>query len=121
MLYGFDEIIDIFLNVLTTPIAQELLNKKMVMDIFAMKTRDGEPGLFAAMENNHPLCVTRFLSKVYGIAVKYNLSKNNIMDLLKGATAYGAPALYIAMSKGNEDVVLSYISTLNIFAKKIFF
>ncbi|GAB8082094.1 hypothetical protein OkiPb00643_26350 [Escherichia coli] len=28
MLYGFDEIIDIFLNALTTPIAQELLNKK---------------------------------------------------------------------------------------------
>ncbi len=38
MLYGFDEIIDIFLNALTTPIAQELLNKKMVMDILAMKT-----------------------------------------------------------------------------------
>ncbi|MDW3538621.1 hypothetical protein NQ283_30530, partial [Escherichia coli] len=72
MLYGFDEIIDIFLNALTTPITQELLSKKMVMDILAMKTRDGEPGLYAAMENNHPLCVTRFLSKVYGIAVKYN-------------------------------------------------
>ena len=28
MLYGFDEIIDIFLNALTTPIAQELFNKK---------------------------------------------------------------------------------------------
>lgn len=53
------------------------------MDILAMKTRDGEPGLFAAMENNHPLCFTRFLSKVYGIAVKYKLSKINIMDLLK--------------------------------------
>lgn len=75
MLYGFDEIIDIFLNTLTAPIAQKHLNKKMVMDILAMKTRDGEPGLFAAMENNHPLCVTRFLSKIYGIAVKYNLSK----------------------------------------------
>ncbi|MDK6877106.1 hypothetical protein QP275_27665, partial [Escherichia coli] len=94
--YGFDEIIDIFLNALTTPITQELLSKKMVMDILAMKTRDGEPGLYAAMENNHPLCVTRFLSKVYGIAVKYNLSKINIMDLLKGATAHGTPALYIA-------------------------
>lgn len=43
MLYGFDEIIDIFLNALTTPITQELLSKKMVMDILAMKTRDGEP------------------------------------------------------------------------------
>lgn len=86
-----------------------------------MKTRDGEPGLFAAMENNHPLCVTRFLSKINGIAFKYKLSKANIMDLLKGATAHGTPALYIAMSKGNEDVVLPYISTLNIFAKKIFF
>ena len=118
MLYGFDEIIDIFLNALTTPITQELLSKKMVMDILAMKTRDGEPGLYAAMENNHPLCVTRFLSKVYGIAVKYNLSKINIMDLLKGATAHGTPALYIAMSKGNKDVVLSYISTLGTFAKK---
>ena len=84
------------------------------MDILAMKTRDGEPGLFAAMENNHPLCVTRFLSKVYGIAVKYKLSKINIMDLLKGA-------LYIAMSKGNKDVVLSYISTLSTFAKKYSF
>lgn len=90
----------------------------MVMDILAMKTRDGEPGLFAAMENNHPLCFTRFLSKVYGIAVKYKLSKINIMDLLKGATAHGTPALYIAMSKGNKDVVLSYISTLSTFAKK---
>lgn len=103
MLYGFDEIINIFLNTLTTPIAQELLNKKLVM------------------ENNHPLCVTRFLSKIYGIAFKYNLSKINIMDLLKGATAHGTPALYIAMSKGNEDVVLSYISTLCTFAKKYSF
>lgn len=33
------------------------------MDILAMKTRDGEPGLYAAMENNHPLCVTRFSLK----------------------------------------------------------
>lgn len=89
MLYGFAEIIDIFLNTLTAPIAQKHLNKKMVMDILAMKTRDGEPGLFAAMENNHLLCVTRFLSKIYGIAVKYNLSKINIMDLLKGATVHG--------------------------------
>ncbi|HFR1082755.1 TPA: hypothetical protein ACHUQM_004636, partial [Shigella dysenteriae] len=47
--------------------------------------------------------------------------KANIMDLLKGATAHGTPVLYIAMSKGNEDVVLSYISTLNIFAKKYSF
>lgn len=92
----------------------------MVMDILAMKTRDGEPWLFAAMENNHPLCVTRFLSKIYGIAVKYNLSKINIIDLLKGATVHGTPALYIAMSKGNKDVMLSYISTLDTFAK-IFF
>lgn len=91
----------------------------MVMNILAMKTRDGERGLFAAMENNHPLCVTRFLSKIYGIAFKYNLSKINIMDLLKGATAHGTPALYIAMSKGNEDVVLSYISALGTFAKNI--
>ncbi len=93
MLYGFDEIIDIFLNALTTPITQELLSKKMVMDILAMKTRDGEPRLYAAMENNHPLCVTRFLSKVYGIAVKYNLSKINIMDLLK-AQQHMEPLLY---------------------------
>ncbi|GDJ44112.1 ankyrin repeat protein B [Escherichia coli] len=121
MLYGFDEIIDIFLNALTTPIAQELLNKKLVMSILAMKIHDGEPGLYAAMENNHPLCVTRFLSKINGIAFKYKLSKANIMDLLKGATAQGTPALYIAMSKGNEDVVLSYISTLGAFAKKTFF
>lgn len=42
------------------------------------------------------------------------------MDLLKGATAQGTPALYIAMSKGNEDVVLSYISTLGAFAKTFF-
>ncbi len=83
-----------------------------------MKIHDGEPGLYAAMENNHPLCVTRFLSKINGIAFKYKLSKANIMDLLKGATAQGTPALYIAMSKGNEDVVLSYISTLGAFAKK---
>ncbi|MCI3170733.1 hypothetical protein EQM11_00405, partial [Klebsiella pneumoniae] len=40
MLYGFDEIIDIFLNALTTPIAQELLNKKLVMSILAMKIHD---------------------------------------------------------------------------------
>ncbi|RIG02406.1 hypothetical protein UQ78_14480, partial [Shigella flexneri] len=33
-------------------------------------------------------------------------------------TAQETPALYIAMSKGNEDVVLSYISTLGAFAKK---
>lgn len=72
------------------------------------------------MENNHPLCVTRFLSKINGIAFKYKLSKANIMDLLKGATAQGTPALYIAMSKGNEDVVLSYISTLGAFAKTFF-
>lgn len=58
-----------------------------------MKTRDGEPGLFAAMENNHPLCVTRFLSKVYGIAVKYKLSKINIMDLLKGRDSTGNPCI----------------------------
>ncbi len=65
------------------------------------------------------LCVSHGSSlKVYGIAVKYNLSKINIMDLLKGATAYGTPALYIAMSKGNKDVVLSYISTLGTFCKK---
>lgn len=69
------------------------------------------------MENNHPLCVTRFLSKINGIAFKYKLSKANIMDLLKGATAQGTPALYIAMSKGNEDVVLSYISTLGALQK----
>lgn len=93
----------------------------MVMDILAMKTRDGEPGLFAAMENNHPLCVTRFLSKVYGIAVKYKLSKINIMDLLKGATAQGTPALYIAMSKGNERRrVILYIDA-GCFCKKTFF
>lgn len=73
------------------------------------------------MENNHPLCVTRFLSKIYGIAVKYNLSKINIIDLLKGATVHGTPALYIAMSKGNKDVMLSYISTLDTFAKKYSF
>ncbi len=91
------------------------------MSILAMKIHDGEPGLYAAMENNHPLCVTRFLSKINGIAFKYKLSKANIMDLLKGATAQGTPALYIAMSKGNEDVVLSYISTLGAFAKKTFF
>ena len=84
-----------------------------------MKIHDGEPGLYAAMENNHPLCVTRFLSKINGIAFKYKLSKANIMDLLKGATAQGTPALYIAMSKGNEDVVLSYISTLGTFEKNI--
>ncbi|MWR43209.1 hypothetical protein GP975_35450, partial [Escherichia coli] len=42
-----------FLNALTTPIAQELLNKKLVMSILAMKIHDGEPGLYAAMENNH--------------------------------------------------------------------
>lgn len=89
------------------------------MSILAMKIHDGERGLYAAMENNHPLCVTRFLSKINGIAFKYKLSKANIMDLLKGATAQGTPALYIAMSKGNEDVVLSYISTLGAFAKNI--
>ncbi len=48
-----------------------------------MKIHDGERGLYAAMENNHPLCVTRFLSKINGIAFKYKLSKANIMDLLK--------------------------------------
>ena len=28
------------------------------MSILAMKIHDGEPGLYAAMENNHPLCVS---------------------------------------------------------------
>ena len=59
MLYGFDEIIDIFLNALTTPIAQELLNKKkMVMDILAMKTRDGEPGGYLPQWKIITLCVS---------------------------------------------------------------
>lgn len=80
------------------------------MSILAMKIHDGERGLYAAMENNHPLCVTRFLSKINGIAFKYKLSKASTWN----------PALYIAMSKGNKDVVLSYISTLSTFAK-IFF
>lgn len=76
MLYGFDEIIDIFLNALTTPIAQELLNKKMVMDILAMKTRDGEPGLFAAMEII-TLCVSHGSSlKFMGSPLNINSAKS---------------------------------------------
>lgn len=83
MLYGFDEIIDIFLNALTTPIAQELLNKKTGDEYFSHENTWWWARLYAAMENNHPLCVTRFLSKINGIAFKYKLSKANIMDLLK--------------------------------------
>lgn len=43
----------------------------MVMDILAMKTRDGEPGLYAAMENNHP-CVS------HGSSLKFMESLLNI-------------------------------------------
>lgn len=70
------------------------------MSILAMKIHDGEPGLYAAMENNHPLCVTRFLSKINGIAFKYKLSKANIMDLLKGATAQGTPCIIHRYEQG---------------------
>lgn len=48
----------------------------MVMDILAMKTRDGEPGLFAAMENNHPLCFTRFSLKFMGSPLNINSAKS---------------------------------------------
>ncbi len=47
------------------------------------------------------LCVSHgSFSKVYGIAVKYNLSKINIMDLLKGATAHETSALYYRHEQG---------------------
>ncbi len=45
------------------------------------------------MENYHPLCVTRFLSKINGIAFKYKLSKANIMDLLKRSYSTGNPCI----------------------------
>lgn len=84
MLYGFDEIIDIFLNVLIILIVQEFLNKKLVMSILVMKIYDGELGLYVVMENNYFLCVIWFFFKINGIVFKYKLSKVNIMDLLKG-------------------------------------